>query len=77
MSTPEITAKIICNLKSEFGEGEHRLATVSFCPDYAAGRNQEWSASTPHLDLRMTVKGAVADLFKQGQNYTLTFTPEA
>jgi hypothetical protein len=72
----KITAKVQCNLKQEFGEGEDRQATVGFCADYADGRNQEWSRYTPHLDLRMTLRGAVADQFTPGRAYTLTFEAE-
>lgn len=71
-----ITAKVVCNFKSEYGVGEYSYATIGFCADYAQGCNSEWSNSTPHLDLRMTVKGAVAHHFEQGKAYTLTFEPE-
>jgi hypothetical protein len=71
-----VTAKITCNSKSEYGEGENRMATVGFMPDYQDGRNQEWAAATPHLELRMTLRGPVADRFEQGKSYTLTFTEE-
>lgn len=71
-----ITAKIMCNSKSEWGEDEKRQATVGFCSDYRDGRATEWATSTPHLDLRMTVKGDIADRFQLSQSYTLTFTPE-
>lgn len=71
-----ITAKALCNSKVEFGEGPHRLATISFCPDYQNGRNSEWASSTPHLDIRMTVRGDIAGQFEMGQKYTLTFIPD-
>lgn len=71
-----VTAKITCNWKNEIGEGDQRQVTVGFQPDYADGRNKEWSLYTPALSLSMTLKGAVADLFEVGQAYTLTFTPE-
>lgn len=71
-----ITAKIICNSKSESGEGEDRVATVSFNADYADGRNKEWSRYTPALSLTMTLKGDVADKFEAGRAYTLGFTSE-
>lgn len=71
-----ITAKIICQRKTETGEGAERQASVSFFPDYADGRNKEWSLYTPALSLSMTLKGDVADRFETGQAYTLTFTPE-
>lgn len=71
-----ITAKITCNLKQEYGEGENRYATVGFQPDYADGANKEWAFATPHLDLRMTLRGDVVDRFEPGQKYTLTFEPQ-
>lgn len=72
----QITAKVHCNGKQEYNYSDQRYATLGFCPDYQAGRNQEWAASTPHLDLRMTVTGAVADQFELGKRYTLTFTAD-
>jgi len=71
-----ITAKVFCNLKQEYGEGESRYATVGFGADYADGRNKEWTQATPYLDLRMTVKGEVADRFEQGKAFTLQFVEE-
>jgi len=71
-----ITAKVHCQSKTEIGEGDNHQATVTFVPDYADGRNKEWSMYTPALSLTMTVKGAVADRFKAGDAYTLTFEPE-
>ena len=72
-----ITAKVQCNLKQEYVDGAGtKQATVGFCADYADGRNKEWSQYTPYLDLRMTLKGDVADQFEPGKAYTLTFEPE-
>lgn len=71
-----ITAKVLCQHKIESGEGDQRQAVVNFLPDYADGRNKEWSLYTPNLSLSMTLKGAVADQFEAGKSYTLTFTPE-
>lgn len=72
----QVTAKVVCNSKSESGEGAGRQASLGFCPDYADGRNKEWAAATPHLSLSMTVVGPVADLFNQGDRLTLTFTTD-
>lgn len=69
-----ITAKVRCSHKVESGEGDNRQASVSFAPDYADGRNKEWSLYTPSLSLSMTLKGDVADRFEAGAAYTLTFT---
>lgn len=70
----QVTAKVCCGSKNESGEGDERQVVVSFHPDYADGRNKEWSLYTPHLSLQMTLRGQVADLFEQGKAYTLTFT---
>jgi hypothetical protein len=71
-----ITAKIICQSKNETGEGDTRQTAVSFLPDYADGRNKQWSLYTPSLSLSMTLKGDVADRFEQGKAYTLQFVEE-
>lgn len=71
-----ITAKVQCNIKQEFGEGDERQVTVGFMADYNDGRNAEWARYTPHLDLRMTLRGDVADRFEPGKSYTLTFAEE-
>jgi hypothetical protein len=72
----DVTAKVTCHLKNETDEGDKRQVAVSFLPDYADGRNKEWSLYTPALSLSMSLKGAVADRFEIGKAYTLTFTPE-
>ncbi|MFI5687903.1 hypothetical protein [Streptomyces sp. NPDC051636] len=72
-----ITAKVVCGSKTETGEGSSRQALVSFVPDYADGRNKEWSLATPHLSLSMTLNGPASDLFEPQQAYTLTFEPSA
>jgi hypothetical protein len=69
-----VTAKVICNLKSSYGDG--KTTTLGFCADYQDGRNKDWSPYTPHLDLRMTVTGDVGNSFEMGKSYTLTFTPD-
>lgn len=71
-----VTAKITCQSKSETGEGEQRQVVVTFAPDYADGRNKEWSLYTPALSLTMTLRGEVADRFEPGQAYTLQFVQE-
>ena len=71
-----ITAKIKCTSKAESGAGDHRQAVVGFQPDYADGRNKAWAMPTPNLSLSMTLNGQAADLFEQGQAYTLQFVAE-
>lgn len=68
-----VTAKVTCQQKNETGEGDARQVQVSFLPDYADGRNKEWSLYTPALSLSMTLKGSVADRFEVGKAYTLQF----
>jgi len=70
-----VTAKIICSSKTENREGDERQVLVTFTPDYADGRNKEWSLFTPSLSLSMTLKGVVADKFEPQKAYTLTFEP--
>jgi hypothetical protein len=73
MEQSMITAKIHCQMKQDTGaDGQVRL---QFVPDYADGRNKEWSLYTPALSLDMTVKGEVADRFETGKAYTLQFVP--
>jgi hypothetical protein len=69
-----ITAKVQCASKVETGDGDQRQVVVTFTPDYADGRNKEWSLYTPALSLSMTLKGEVADRFEPSSRYTLTFT---
>lgn len=69
-----VTAKIICQSKTESGEGEDRTVNVIFAPDYADGRNKEWARWTPGLSLTMGLRGTVADRFEVGKAYTLTFS---
>lgn len=71
-----ITAKVQCNLKQSYTVGEQSYSTIGFCPDYTDGRNKEWANATPSLDLRMTVKGDVANQFEPGKKYTLQFIDE-
>lgn len=73
--TTTVTAKVICGTKIESGEGHGRQVLVTFLPDYADGRNKEWSLYTPALSLNMTLKGSVADRFEPQRAYTLTFEP--
>ncbi|HEV7651323.1 MAG TPA: hypothetical protein VGP26_24500 [Actinophytocola sp.] len=71
-----ITAKVHCTSKLITGSGEHQTTTVGFQPDYAEGRNKEWAAATPTLDLRIGLRGDLADRFDLDKSYTLTFSDE-
>lgn len=64
----KVTAKV--KLESRNPQGDQ--TTLQFGPDYQDGRNQDWAAATPHLQLHMTVNGEVVDFFEPGA-YTLTF----
>lgn len=46
---------------------------VTFYADYADGRNKEWAYATPSLNLTMTMRPEVAELFKDNTPYTLQF----
>lgn len=65
----KITAKVKLTGREE---GWDKQLNLRFEPDYAEGRNTEWAAATPSLQLQMTVKGDVAEHFQPGA-YTLTF----
>jgi hypothetical protein len=67
-----VTAKVEC---TRYDTGWQDSVALTFSPDYADGRNADWAAATPALSLSMTVKADVAEHFKQGGKYTLTFTP--
>lgn len=71
--TPQFTAKVQV---SSVQEGSPGPVAVVFQPDYADGRNKEWAQATPSLALSMTIKPELAELLRQGQRFTLTFTPE-
>ena len=51
-------------------------AEVELVPDYADGRNKEWSYYTPSGVIRMNVNGPALQQFTQGQAFTVTFDPE-
>jgi hypothetical protein len=71
-----ITAKIVCQSKSQTGDAEDPQFVVSFRPDYDDDRNKEWSRYTPAMSMSMTLKGAVADRFEVGKAFTLQFVEE-
>lgn len=58
------------------GDSSATHAVLTFQPDYAEGRNEEWAINTPTMSLSMNVTLVVADQFRAGTPYTLTFTPE-
>jgi hypothetical protein len=47
---------------------------VEMTPDYAQGRNKEWSEATPSGTIRLTITNKAAiDQFPQGSAQTVTF----
>lgn len=71
-----ISAKVALQAKQVHQEGTpYESVQLTFVPDYADGRNKEWSVATPALSLSMSVKPEVAGHFHQGRAYTLTFAP--
>ncbi len=72
----DVTAKIKCTGKSPTEDGEDAQVSLTFGPDYADGRNQEWAKYTPGLSLTMGVKASVAEHFEVGDTFTLTFSKE-
>lgn len=64
--------KVTAKVKLGSREPQGNVTALRFEPDYQDGRNQEWAAATPHLQLHMTVNGEVVDFFEPGA-YTLTF----
>lgn len=64
-----ITAKVALAVKTMY-PGTTKL---EFLPDYADGRNKEWAASTPSLNLAMTVTPEIGERFQAGKKYTLMF----
>lgn len=51
-------------------------AEIEMVPDYAEGRNKDWSYYTPSGVIRMNVNGPALEVMQQGQAFTVTFEPE-
>lgn len=75
----KVTAKVKCASLIQYPASEAQpwggFWYVSFSPDYGEGRNAEWAAASPSLQLNMVLAPDKGDLFEQGQAYTLTFSP--
>lgn len=67
-----VTAKVALTSKERTGD----QVKLSFHADYADGRNKAWAVATPSLQLAMTVKPEVSDLFELNGRYTLTFSKD-
>lgn len=58
-------------------EGQVTMVEVELVPDYAQGKNAEWSAATPAGVIRLTITNPAAFAqFVVGQGYTVTFEQE-
>lgn len=73
MESKRVSAKVRLTNRQNHQGDDGGPAALTFQPDYADGRNQEWAEATPHLSLTMTVKQDVADFFEPGAAYTLYF----
>lgn len=70
------TAKVTCTGKTPNAGSTPPTTRVQFGPNYGEGKNSEWAASTPTLDLSMSVLDAVAELVELGDAITLTFAKD-
>lgn len=71
-SKRSVTAKVRVGTWTPSSDGQTHL---QFFADYADDRNKEWAKYTPSLSLNMVVLDSVAEHFKAGQAFTLTFEP--
>lgn len=72
----EVTARFRVTRLTTWGprDGEWRNAEVEMTPDYADGRNKEWSEATPSGVCRLTVKREVAERhFPDGRTVEIVF----
>lgn len=53
------------------------ITEVELVPDYAQGRNADWSKYTPSGVMRLNITNPAAlEQFQQGRAFTVTFDPE-
>lgn len=65
-----VTAKFKVNRKTDMNWAHE----IELTPDYADGRNKEWSAATPAGMIRLTIKNELAaEQFEVNKGYTVTF----
>ena len=76
MGTPNVTARLRVSRVSTWGpkDGEWTNAEVEMTPDYADGKNKEWSEATPAGVLRLTMKRSVAELFPEGRTVEIVIS---
>lgn len=68
------TAKIRCSSKTPNAGSTPPTTRVQFTPNYGEGKNSEWAARTPTLNLDMAVLDEIAERIDVGDEVTLTFT---
>lgn len=66
-----VTAKLKVAGKTQVGSDQTQ---VSFQPDYQDDRNKDWAVATPALNLSMTMRTDIADLFTQGEALDMTLS---
>lgn len=58
-------------------DAECKMAEVEFTPDYAEGKNKDWTEATPSGVIRLTITNPAAlSAFKLNEAYTVTFDKE-
>lgn len=72
-----ITAKfkVLNKVHQDYGDGTDG-AVITLIPDYAEGRNKEWSKWTPSGTMTINVKNPVAEQFSIGDPFVIVMYPE-
>ena len=72
-----VTAKVMVQAKSETADSSGGSSfTLNFVADYRSELNKQWAKYTPSLNFSLNVLPEVAENFKVGQSFTVTFTPD-
>jgi hypothetical protein len=69
----KITAVAVLQTKVTTESASGATTTLQFSADYQDERNKQWAAYTPSLNLQMSVRPDVADLFDLQGRYLLSF----
>lgn len=69
----KITAVATLHTKGPSTDG---VTLLAFAADYNDSQNKEWSKYTPSLSINMNVIDDVANHFKAGELYLVTFEPK-
>lgn len=75
-SSPMFTAKIRCTGKTPNAGSTPPTTTVTYGPDYGEGKNAEWAARTPTINVSMAMLDEVAARVEVGDEITLTFSKQ-